>query len=63
MEWRAGLLEQKPIMKPANFLNECTVALDMLKIIEANIKWRQFEEWAISTPSQHIIVESIRWIR
>eukprot|EP00973_Karenia_brevis_P080166 11120323-Karenia_brevis.AAC.1 len=26
-------------------------------------KWRQFEDWAVSTTTQHITVKNIRWIR
>eukprot|EP00973_Karenia_brevis_P093498 12417585-Karenia_brevis.AAC.1 len=35
----------------------------MQLMYDSGIKWRQFEDWAVSTPSQHIIVGMIRWIR
>eukprot|EP00973_Karenia_brevis_P069912 9721508-Karenia_brevis.AAC.1 len=30
---------------------------------DSNIKSRQFEDWAVSTQSQHITAGMIRWIR
>eukprot|EP00973_Karenia_brevis_P026445 3648291-Karenia_brevis.AAC.1 len=50
-------------MKPANFLNDCTVALGMQLRHDAGTKWRHFEDWAVSTQSQHLVVKMIRWIR
>eukprot|EP00973_Karenia_brevis_P087854 12185491-Karenia_brevis.AAC.1 len=63
VEWKAGLVTQQPIMKPANFFNDCTIALDMEVMTAAKIYWRHFEDWAVATTAQHLTTKTIRWIR